>query len=100
MTFRGVVFEEGNHNQSAEWTITGVWQRTSAGVSSRISSAVGTRTQAGENFGGAGPGLNLSDPASAVAPNVLNRAGFIGTGLAGTNLLWVGLVTIVRGTVT
>lgn len=99
MTMRLLCLEEAS-GLSAEWTITGVWQRTTSGVSSRISTATGTRTQAGENFPSGGPTPTLSDPASAVAPNVMHRAGFIGTGQALTDILWIGQVTIVRGTVT
>jgi hypothetical protein len=91
-----VAHTEGTRADSAHWSITGLWQRTSGGVSSRVSSAAGAQTSSGNSYGGPKPSVSCSDPSSAVAPNVLNKAAIVATGKAGVTINWIFTGTITR----
>ena len=90
-------WNEGVHSAHGAWDIVGTGQRTSAGVSSRTSTAAGGGSgQTTNSFGGPKPSVGVSDPSSAVAPNVLNRLGITFTGQTGVNILvmWSAQISI------
>jgi hypothetical protein len=93
-------FTEGTHAAAAQFQIAGLWQRTSAGVSSKVSTSAGDQTSAGNSFSSPQkPTVSVSDPTSGVAPNVLHRAAILGTGKTGVNILLVYFAIMQRGAI-
>jgi hypothetical protein len=92
---------EGTHANVCGWKSVGQASRTSAGVSSRTSSAAGVGPgQVSNNFMGPRPSFQFSDPASAVTPNTQHRFAAQVTGKAGVDVLWSYTGRIVRGKLT
>jgi len=100
VTIQGTIqaFVANTHANHAGWRSVAAGKRTSAGVSSRTSSAGGGGSgQYANDFGGPKPTLGVSDPNSAVSPNVLHSIGFLVTGQSGVEIIWEYALRIMRG---
>jgi hypothetical protein len=92
-------FTEATGADTCAWQAIGKGRRTSAGVSSRTTSAAGAGAgQIDNTFAPTRPTFVFSDPASAVAPNTLNRFSTIVTGKTGVTIDWVWSYKTIRGT--
>lgn len=94
-------FTEATHANQLVHVIVGSGKRTSAGTSSRTSAAGGGGSgQVVNDFAVTRPALSVSDPSSAVSPNVQHRLALLYTGKSGVNTIVMGTARILIGKLT